>query len=93
MRRIVFVALVFLILASCGFRPVYIDRPAVQPSIGSVAPRGGRLAPSGQQVRFCREVGRFHCDTSVCKGRGIDLVTYSCQGERITRCELGKGGC
>ena len=89
----VFGALVFLIVASCGYRPVYIDRPAVQPGVGSVPPRGGRLAPSGQQVRFCREVSRLYCDTVTCKGRGIDLVTYSCQGGRITRCELGKGGC
>jgi hypothetical protein len=92
MRRVVFAVAAFLVVASCGYRPVYIDRPAVQPGIGASPARTGRLA-TGQQVRFCREVSRLHCDTATCKGKGIDLVTYSCQGEKTTRCELGKGGC
>jgi len=68
MRRIVFAVLVFLIVASCGYRPVAIDRPAVQPGIGGSPARAGRMGPSGQEVRLCREVSRLHCDTDTCKG-------------------------
>ena len=93
MRRIVFAALLFFVVASCAYRPVYIDRSAVQGGIGATPVRVGRLAPSGQQIRLCREVSRLYCDAVTCKGRGIDLVTYNCQGEKVTRCELGKGGC
>ena len=98
MRRTVFIALLFVVIASCGYRPTYVDRPAVQPGIGS-SPRagiGGRAGTPGggtQQVRACRVLSRQHCETATCKGKGMDLVTLSCQGEKITRCELGKGGC
>ena len=93
MRRIVFAALLFLVTASCAYRPTFVERPAVQPGPGSrptvqPVPGGG-----GQSVRVCREVSRLQCDTATCKGRGFDLVTLRCGSEKLTRCELGKGGC
>ena len=93
MRRIVFTALLFLAVASCGYRPVFIDRPVIQPSIGSVPPRIDQLKKTGQSVTLCREIGRSRCDAKTCKGTAMDLVTLSCGGAKVSRCELGKGGC
>ncbi|HYC88412.1 MAG TPA: hypothetical protein VEO54_04305 [Thermoanaerobaculia bacterium] len=91
MRRIIFAAVLFAFVASCGYRPVFIDRPVIQPSIGSVAPRIAQI--KGHQGTACREIGRSRCDLQTCKGRGLDLVTVSCGGAKVSRCELGKGGC
>ena len=91
MRRIGLTALLFLTLASCGYRAVYVDRPVIQPSIGSVPPRLGQI--KGNQVMVCREVGRSRCDRQTCKASSMDLVTLNCSGARVSRCELGTGGC
>ena len=91
MRRIVFAALLFVLVASCGYRPVFIDRPVIQPGFGSVPPRIAQM--KGHQLVACREIGRSRCDLQTCKGRGMDLVTVSCGGAKVSRCELGKGGC
>ena len=93
MRRIAIAALFFLALASCGYRPVYIDRPVVQPHLGSAPPRIAQIKPQGQSLTLCREISRSHCDTATCKGRAMDLVTLSCGGSKVSRCEIGKGGC
>lgn len=92
MRRIVFTALLVLAVTSCGYRPAFVDRPVVQPHLGSVPPRAAQMM-SGQSLTFCREVGRSRCDVQTCKGRGLDLVTFSCNGAKVARCEVGKGGC
>lgn len=91
MRRVGLTALLILALASCGYRPVFIDRPVIQPSIGSVPPRIAQI--KGHQVTVCREIGRSRCDLRTCKGSSMDLVTLSCSGATVSRCELGKGGC
>ncbi|HVE72702.1 MAG TPA: hypothetical protein VNI54_15160 [Thermoanaerobaculia bacterium] len=93
MRRIVFTALLFLAIASCAYRPTYVERPPIAPGPGSrpeVQPVPGR---GGQQLRACREISRTRCETATCKGNGFDLVTLNCSGEKLTRCELGKSGC
>jgi hypothetical protein len=88
MRRIVVAALLFV---SCSYRPVLIDRPVIQPGFGSVPPRIAQM--KGHQVVACREVGRSRCDLQTCKGTAMDLVTLSCGGAKVSRCELAKGGC
>ena len=91
MRRIVFAALLAAVVVSCGYRPVFVERPVIQPSIGSVPPRIAQI--KGHQVVACREIGRSRCDVKTCKGTSMDLVTLSCGGAKVSRCELGKGGC
>ncbi len=91
MRRLVLLA---LLCFSCAYRPTWIERPPIQPGVGSVAPRSARMMRNGGQgVRLCKEISRSHCDTATCKGRALDLVTLDCGGEKLTRCELGKAGC
>ena len=93
MRRIVLAAAVFTALASCGYRPMVGDRPVVQPHFGGAPPRIAQIRGQGQSLTFCRETSRARCDTATCKGRAMDLVTYTCSGGRVTRCEIGRGGC
>jgi hypothetical protein len=93
MRRIALLAVMFLFLASCGYRAVMVDGPAIQGSIGTAPPRISQIRGHGQSVRLCREVGRSRCDVETCRGRGMDLVTLRCGGGTVSRCELGKGGC
>ena len=93
MRRIAFAALLVVVVASCGYRPVFIDRPVVQPHFGGAPPRIAQIRGQGQSITFCREVSRSRCDVQTCKGRGLDLVTFSCSGANVARCEIGKGGC
>jgi hypothetical protein len=91
MRRLVILALLSL---SCAYRPVGVERPTIQPGVGSVRPGIGRLMrTNGPGVRLCRVVSRTRCAVETCKGSGLDLVTLSCGGEQVTRCEVGKGGC
>jgi hypothetical protein len=93
MRRIATAALFFLALASCGYRPAFVDGPVVQPHLGSALPRIAQVKGQGQSLTLCREISRSHCDTATCKGRAMDLVTFSCSGSKVSRCEIGKGGC
>ena len=93
MRRIALLAVMFLFLASCGYRAVMVDRPPIQPSIGTVPPRIAQIRGHGQYVQVCREVGRARCDVQTCKGRGMDLVTLRCGTGMVSRCEIGRGGC
>ncbi|HUR79608.1 MAG TPA: hypothetical protein VM733_02505 [Thermoanaerobaculia bacterium] len=91
MRRLVILALLSL---SCSYRPTWVDRPAVQPGVGSTRPGIARqMRTGGQGVQLCRVVSRTRCAVETCKASGLDLVTLSCGGEKVTRCEVGKGGC
>jgi hypothetical protein len=90
MRRLVILALLCL---SCSYRPTWIERPPIQPGVGSVRPAVGGMMHTGRALRLCKVVNRTRCAVETCKGRGLDLVTLDCGGERLTRCEVGRGGC
>jgi hypothetical protein len=85
MRRVPLLALSFVLLSSCFYRPVYVD-----PLSG-----GGTLRPRLDArrggVNLCREVRRVPCDKENCGAAGRDLVTFKCSTGPVTRCEIGKG--
>jgi hypothetical protein len=94
MRRIALLAVMFLFLASCGYRAVLVDGPPIiQGGIGTAPPRIAQIRGHGHSLRLCREVGRARCDVQTCKGRGMDLVTLRCGAGMVSRCEIGRGGC
>jgi hypothetical protein len=89
MRRVSLLAVLFLLLSSCMYRPVYVD-----PTSGMGTPRP-KLAPRGGRggVQVCREVRRVPCDKQTCGTTGRDLVTLHCPTGEVTRCEIGRGEC
>jgi len=93
MRRVLPLALLFVLCSSCLHRPAFVDgRPVAQSGIGSPPPKVAQMhGAKGMQV--CREISRSRCDSVQCKGTNLDLVTLSCSGAQVSRCELGKGGC
>lgn len=86
MRRVSMLALSFLVLTSCFYRPVFVD----ESTIGTPRPR---LASARRAAAACNEVKRVKCDTVNCKGSNRDLVTLRCTGGEVTRCEIGKSDC
>lgn len=95
MRRMILLAMLLAVLTSCYYRPVFVEgRPPVQTGVGSVPPKPSQQMRTGSRgVQYCREISRARCDVVTCKGKSLDLVTLSCGGSQVTRCELGKGGC
>ena len=94
MRRVLLLALLFVVCMSCFYRPAFVDgRPIAQSGIGSPPPKAAQMRGAGSGMQVCREISRSRCDAAQCKGKNLDLVTLSCSGAQVSRCELGKGGC
>ena len=75
MRRILLLAVLFVLLASCATKPVYVE--------------GGRPGSTGG-AQACREVSRIRCDDGNC-GSNQDFVTLRCAAGTVTRCEANTG--
>jgi hypothetical protein len=88
MRRVSMLAVLFFLFASCAARPAFVDGQSPAPAGPGTKPRMTGQPRAGGGTPVCREISRSRCDTAACKGANLDLVTLSCDGATVTRCEV-----